>query len=287
MSSSYLGTPTAVQSPSAAPGPGVAPTVVLPSDGDPDNAAAFAQAYKTLADFEAWTQNFLVSADFVSLKEDWIGKNTGILTSANPVANFLQWAISSSGANVGAAMGGLSALSNGYYGPGVTLNLGTTNVSYTSFATAGQLLYLPLSNPTGIFIETVIEPSVSGIWQFAFGLSTTQTPLKSGASDLNFMITASNAAANYQAQTQNGASTTSANTGVAWANNTPAKVRMVYTPTAVAFYINGTLVATNTTNIPVFAGSGASFYVAGTAASGDTTATRAFSVGRVTAIVTR
>jgi len=45
-----------VQPPSAPPGAGVPPTVALPNDGEPANAASVAQAYKTLADFSAHAQ---------------------------------------------------------------------------------------------------------------------------------------------------------------------------------------------------------------------------------------
>lgn len=54
MSTNYTPDPAATQSPSAAPLPEGAPTVVLPADGDPANAASIAQALKVLADHEAW-----------------------------------------------------------------------------------------------------------------------------------------------------------------------------------------------------------------------------------------
>lgn len=54
MPTNYPGSPNATQAPSAPPTPGAVPTAVLPADGDPPNAAAFAQAYKVLADFCAW-----------------------------------------------------------------------------------------------------------------------------------------------------------------------------------------------------------------------------------------
>jgi hypothetical protein len=54
MSTNYTGNPTATQSPASPPGPGVAPETVLPADGDPLNAASVAQAFKVLADYEAW-----------------------------------------------------------------------------------------------------------------------------------------------------------------------------------------------------------------------------------------
>lgn len=54
MPTDYVGDPTATQSPSAAPTPGVAPTMRMPADGDADNAASVAQDFKVAADFLAW-----------------------------------------------------------------------------------------------------------------------------------------------------------------------------------------------------------------------------------------
>src|SRR5512146_3331376 len=54
MGTSYAGDSTQTRSPSAAPGVGVAPTVLLPADGDPGAAALFVQGYQVLADFAAW-----------------------------------------------------------------------------------------------------------------------------------------------------------------------------------------------------------------------------------------
>lgn len=49
MSSSYTGDKTVGLSPSSVPAPDTVPILTLPSDGDPDNAASVAQAFKTLA----------------------------------------------------------------------------------------------------------------------------------------------------------------------------------------------------------------------------------------------
>lgn len=54
MSSNYTGNPTATQTPGSAPGSGVLPILVLPSDGDADNAASVAQAFRECADFIGW-----------------------------------------------------------------------------------------------------------------------------------------------------------------------------------------------------------------------------------------
>lgn len=288
MASPYTGNPTGVQAPGTQPMPGVLPIVSIPAGTDVRTIESITQEMKECADFIAYIQNHLVSADFVCLHENWIGKTTGNLTSASPVANFLQWTINSSGTAVGAAMGGtVSPGVTGYSGPAAVLNPGTTNVSYTSIATAGQMLYVPLANPTAWIFETVVLPIMSGAWKMAIGISSTQTPLESGTTDTNFMFTASNSAANYKIQTQNGiaANTTVADSGVAWSTSTAAKLRAIYTSGQVQFYINGSSVGTITTNLPAFSGSGLGFFFAATAASLDTTATRSFYVGQTHAIM--
>jgi hypothetical protein len=56
MPSNYNGNSAASQSPSPPPGSSYNTVVSLPSDGDPDNAAAYAQGYKVLADRAAFQQ---------------------------------------------------------------------------------------------------------------------------------------------------------------------------------------------------------------------------------------
>lgn len=54
MPSNYTADPTVGFAPASAPDPESLPIVVLPSDGDADNGASVAQAYKQLADEVAW-----------------------------------------------------------------------------------------------------------------------------------------------------------------------------------------------------------------------------------------
>lgn len=57
MSTNYNGDPTATQAPALSPVQGAVPELVLPADGDPDNAASVAQAFKVLADYIAMLQD--------------------------------------------------------------------------------------------------------------------------------------------------------------------------------------------------------------------------------------
>jgi hypothetical protein len=54
MATNYTGSPTATQAPSAAPGPNVAPIVVIPADGEAANVASITQDFKVNADFIAF-----------------------------------------------------------------------------------------------------------------------------------------------------------------------------------------------------------------------------------------
>lgn len=64
MPTTYSGSPTSAQSPSAAPGPGVVATLSLPADGDADNAASVAQAFKVAADGLTYTWLMPLNAMF-------------------------------------------------------------------------------------------------------------------------------------------------------------------------------------------------------------------------------
>ncbi len=54
MPTAYTGSAVATEAPSPPPGPGVAPIVNIPIDGESLNAASVAQGFKTLADFAAY-----------------------------------------------------------------------------------------------------------------------------------------------------------------------------------------------------------------------------------------
>lgn len=72
MPSNYTGSPTAVDAPAAAPGPGVMPIGALPADLDPPNAATFAQAFKVCLDFIAWlVDKFAIAMSYGQPVERW------------------------------------------------------------------------------------------------------------------------------------------------------------------------------------------------------------------------
>jgi hypothetical protein len=77
MASNYTGSPTATQAPAAAPAPDGAPIGVLPADGDPPNAAAFAQAYKVCLDYLAWL--FKPRAKLTDIAKEIMSFRNGLL----------------------------------------------------------------------------------------------------------------------------------------------------------------------------------------------------------------
>jgi hypothetical protein len=56
MPTNYIGNEAATEAPSAAPATGTAPTLALPVDGDPANAASTYQPWKVVADFITFAQ---------------------------------------------------------------------------------------------------------------------------------------------------------------------------------------------------------------------------------------
>jgi len=62
MSIQYTGNAANAQAPASAPGPGIAPIILLPANGDPANGATFVQPFKTLADYVAYLVTQLAPA---------------------------------------------------------------------------------------------------------------------------------------------------------------------------------------------------------------------------------
>ncbi len=79
MATNYTGNPTATEAPSAAPGGGVYPIVVIPDDGDALNAASVAQGYKVLADFSARQMDQVSSYSF-SVSDEFVGNDVAAST---------------------------------------------------------------------------------------------------------------------------------------------------------------------------------------------------------------
>lgn len=81
MSLTYAGVPTAAQAPGGVPGPAGVPKALVVTDGDPVNAASFAQALKWPADWIAWlTAPFAIVSAWIQSIVTW--RNARLQTRA-------------------------------------------------------------------------------------------------------------------------------------------------------------------------------------------------------------
>lgn len=108
-----------------------------------------------------------------------------------------------------------------------------TNATNRPFKLSGNVLTF----------ETLIQV-VSGANSFYIGLCAGTAP---GSNAILFML---NGTANWWALTQASATNTWTDTGIAWNSASNRKLKIVASPSSVAFYIDDVLKATHTTNIP-------------------------------------
>lgn len=174
------------------------------------------------------------SPHVLDLTEDFLGGS-----STNNTIGELGWLIS----------GGTTNDANKSGRPGITTR--TANAAITSMFTKAA------SNPIFAadlkYLCWIVKTDASTIadTEIRVGLSSnvnSNTP----ASAIHFKYDAA-ADTNWQCQTYNSGSATTTNSGVAVAADTWYRFEATYDGTTVRFYINGTLVASHTTNIPTAA----------------------------------
>lgn len=262
MSTTYTGDRTATEAPSPAPGLDVSPQVVIPADGVDDvNAASIAQALKVPADFIDWITHHMDVRDYqpgVRFRENWIQYMAAMVQPQRP------WRV-------------LSTIDdgNGFVAtsptPSPCIQISPGHVStdnlwiVTGEVDPGDATRV-LTNTGGFFdssyTSAVISPSLE--WRAAMSvIGANNTKWQMGWTDAVSTANAyqSNAAyfrkasadTNWQAVTHAGGVDTVVDTGVPPTAFGWQQFRIEWdftgTPT-VRFYINGNLVATNTTHVP-------------------------------------
>lgn len=248
MASDYTGNPSAAQSPSPAPGPGIIQTVRLPADGDALNAASVAQAWKTLVDRQAFDA---YPGRVCSFRERWdiaaatlTNANTGVIAD---LAKRWTWFISA-GTTQTATFQNPSTAGGNYACRNVKLNQGTGNAAQVS----GLWTSFPIWEAPSVTYRALYEFDVQAT-SSTLNSREWHIGLTSGASGFTNEVGfySDYTLANWQANT-GGAFT---DTGVAVSVGT-TWVRLAFlidttlgTP-SVTFYINGTLSATRTVNLP-------------------------------------
>lgn len=100
MSLLYTGNAANAQAPALAPGPGISPIILLPTNGDPANGATFVQPFKTLADYVAFLVTQLAPATPPFFGDGSDGPATisgGTTTLAGVIKNYTDCTISLTG----------------------------------------------------------------------------------------------------------------------------------------------------------------------------------------------
>jgi len=92
MASTYTGNPTATQSPSPPPGPGVLPIFNLPTDGDDYAASSVEQSFKTAADFIGWLMQSRVHPIFGNASSgSTYSTHDAVYAASTTIAEPVEW----------------------------------------------------------------------------------------------------------------------------------------------------------------------------------------------------
>ncbi len=318
MPTNHTGNATATQAPSPPPTPGAAPIGSLPVDGDPDNAASVAQAFKVCLDFIAWLfspravvaswaeaimryrdarlrSRFIVDhfglpggeyaawREMFGLTTDWLRTTVGITT-----------VVGTSGMSWDVAQDGLGTI--GVNGPGILagINFSDTHPVLTmTIANAGvETSEMILNNacPTACWSTNTLCSLDYNLQQhtvtdacWVHGLAG-QGQHVNTINDGAFFIRANSVGATWHARVIQGGTATDVDTGVAGTADATHHYRIVVVGSAiddsstsrVLFFIDGTLVANITSNIPAV---GAKMYPVWGGFTGGTAAPQTLLVG--------
>lgn len=250
MSTSYPGNPTAAQSPSAAPGPGIMPTVSLIQDADGNTAANLYQAWKVPADYLAF---WAFPGRCGQFRERWDIAPATISTTTNPIADLAKrWSFSIlAGATQTAVFQNPATASGNYAGRTVKLDQGTGNASQVSYISTTNPIWTPPTVPYRCLLEFDLQPTTSTLnsREWHLGLSTT---VPGGILADNVTFYSDYTFANWQAQSNSALTDTGVpvSVGSTWVRFAILIDTTLGSPSAL-YYINGSLVATRTVGLPV------------------------------------
>ena len=251
MSTPYTGNPIAVQSPSAAPGPGIVPVVSTLQDGIDDiNAAAFAQQQKLCADFFAFHSH---PGRVMSFRERWDIAAASLSATTNPIADLAKrWSFSIvAGATQTCAFQNPSTAGGNYACRNVKLNQGTGNAGQQSYISTAFPIWSPPAVGYRCLLEFDLQATSSTLTsrEWHLGWSTT-TPTNNIADTVMFY--SDYTLPNWQGDTGGTLSDSgiAVSVGTAWHKFSVLIDTTLVTPAAL-FYIDYALVATRTTGLPV------------------------------------
>lgn len=248
MSTPYTGNAAAVQSPSAAPGPGIIPVVSTLQDGiDNINAAAFAQQQKLCADFFA---HYAFPGRVGHFRERWdIAPATLTSASTGVIADLAKrWNFSiSAGTTQTAAFQNPATASGNYASRTVKLDQGTGNAAQLSGLWTAFPIWAAPSVGYRFLFEVDVQPTTSTLnsreWHIGLEAALGVTGGVEFYSDYTL--------ANWQASTGGVLTDTgiAVNVGTTWTRLAFLIDTTIGTP-AVIYFINGAQVATRTASLP-------------------------------------
>lgn len=289
MPSAYTGDKTHTQAPSAKPGPEGAIIANLPADADPPNASTFLQAYKVCADFIDWlmkpqgstslTQRFLQrwktavghtrwsldrlgmpGAQVIHWQEWWPVQESISLTSVNGLISGYEgrgWRVRGTSGGAGIITlqmpsgNGVSSADQGYakLQAGSTLN---EAVGVQSGAPSRFIADADIAVESLIYLSSASMANEQVVWGPTAAMSTDPT----AAEGLSFNRIPGQP--NWFAISVGPSNNTAVDTGVAAVATTWTRFRIEYRGSNVNdggvasayFFIDGTRVATITTNLP-------------------------------------
>jgi len=249
VSSTYVGDPTASQSPGAQPNFGVYPQASLPADGDPLVAASVAQMAREAMDYIAFIQQML-GGNFI--QEPWNYSLSNVTATANPLTNAEHWHLVATSSRMDV------------FGSNVNFNAGFMELTtaatsaVASMTTPSQLIF----PGTGRHVNMKWQAGHNGA---SFPTSTAHQSVmgfmdnaSSPGASANYAWfeanTVTSGSANWVAKCAASSTATSVGTGVAvgTADTYPTQTfQIVFNGiTSIQYYINSNLVTTITTNIP-------------------------------------
>jgi len=211
----------------------------------------------------------------MEFREDWVGASTSVSSTSAPISNFQRWSAT-------IATGGTitsEAADANYPGPFMALATTNSNGSQSALDTACKLVYVETFSSIVADYDVGVgtAPGGSPTWQVIHGFSTSATSWGGATSGAFFQ--ASNANANWQCITSEGASNAQVDSGVAVSfagQDQMASFRIEIHGSGspygakVRFFISGKLVAETTTHQPAGALMFGMFVNAGAASSGIT-----------------
>lgn len=250
MPSNYVGNPTAAQSPSAAPGPGIIPVVSIPAGNEVRTIESITQPLETPANFIAF---WAFPGRCGQFRERWDIAPATLSATTNPIADLAKrWSFSIvAGATQSAAFQNPATASGNYAGRTVKLDQGTGNAAQQSYLSTTNPIWTPPTVPYRCLLEFDVQATTTTLSSREWHLGWSTTAPGGTIGDI-VTFYSDYTQANWLAQSNSASTDTgvAVSVGSTWVRFAILIDTTLGTPSAL-YYINGNLVATRTVGLPV------------------------------------